>query len=1042
MNWALKLLNIRSEEKKISGVLFFFSFVIGLARVFALNASQAIFLTHYDAGDLAYVYVIASLATMLVSTVYLRLSRTLSPRSLTFVNLAFVLGFTLLIRLALGMSGAAWPAMVLAAWYYALFPLTNLAFWSAATKLVDIRQGKRLFPVVATGDVLAFSLGGFAILGVAGVVSNANLLVISAAATVSALFTFSFLLRMHGSKFAQPNSVPHQSQRKKAVTWSSPYLRLMIGYFVLSTLVFVFVDNAFNNVVQERYDEVTRTRFFGTYSAVTAIVNFSFRSLGAGRIIGRFGVIAGLLGVPVMVFLGSSAVAIGGSMWGAVALVFWLMTFTRMSDKVFRGVQTSSLATLYQPLMGKGPSVQATLEGIVDAAAMGSAGLFLLLLHKLFDIGAVQLGFFLIVFCVIWFGVAVALKREYVGMLANALYRRRIGASSLTITDDDVLGLVTEQLESPYPENAIYALDLLERSGQASLPSALVRLLDHASDRVQVEAIRRIEKHRVRSALGAIRGKINDDSCSDDLRGEAIRVFCALSEDGVSEGIAALDHEVPRIRRGALVGLLRSGSIEGVVYAGAELLHDVRSTDARKRIFAAEVLAEAEISSFYRQVLQLLDDPDAEVQCSALAAAARMDSPELWPRIVDSLRDPRLRSAATEVLIRGGKAAVKDLASGFSDCPTDRQLRLGILRIMGLIRGSEAAEELWNLAGLDDPEERHAVFVALSNCSFEPMSELAPQLRDLLQREVRDATLRFVILTALGDETSADLLVSSLEYEISLIRHRIFLLLSYLYPSSDAVAAWDNYSAVDRARRAYALELVENFVSSDLKVTLFPVLDEADISERVTRLTVSFPVEHNGVREWISYILADGKTGFSSWTQECARHALGRLEPSAEAQVKDSSVVARTMRLRSVDLFKEMPEPVLARLAPKLVPIRLGESDTVFRKGEVGDSLYVVDEGSVRIEDDGVTVAHLGENAVFGEFTVLQSAPRTASATAAVETRLLRFDQADLFQLIAEQVSVARSMIQLILRRLDENREGREVAGSVSRISISLTPLG
>jgi CRP-like cAMP-binding protein len=66
-------------------------------------------------------------------------------------------------------------------------------------------------------------------------------------------------------------------------------------------------------------------------------------------------------------------------------------------------------------------------------------------------------------------------------------------------------------------------------------------------------------------------------------------------------------------------------------------------------------------------------------------------------------------------------------------------------------------------------------------------------------------------------------------------------------------------------------------------------------------------------------------------------------------------------------LFKEMPEPVLARLAPSLVPIRLGESECVFRKGEVGDSLYIVDKGSVRIEDDGVAVALLGENAVFGD---------------------------------------------------------------------------
>ncbi|MFQ5703610.1 MAG: cyclic nucleotide-binding domain-containing protein [Gemmatimonadales bacterium] len=1041
MSGILRLLNIREEEKQVALGLFFFSFVIGIARVFCLTSSQAIFLKNYDAGDLAYVYVIASVATIAVSTGYLRLSRIIAPRSLISVTLMFVLGFTLLIRIGLALSGVRWPAMALSVWFYVLFPLTNLAFWGTATKLVDIRQGKRLFTLVATGDVLAFSFGGFAILRLVRAVGPPNLLMVSAGGTLLAIATFHYLVRTNQGSLGTVDPGARPGRPKKPVTWSNPYLRLMIGYFALSAVVYVFVDNAFNDVAQSKYGDVDAlARFFGTYSAVTAIVNFLFRSLVAGRLIGRFGVTAGLLGVPAMVLIGASTVALTGSVaiQGACGLVFWLMTLTRMSDKVFRGVQGSSLATLYQPLGDRAPAVQATMEGIVDAAALGGSGLVLLGLQAFFDVGAVLLAFFLVVLCLIWIGVSVGLKREYTGILANALHRRRISPSSFTMTDD-VVGLVTEQLNSPYPENVVYALGLIEESDHETLPAVLVRLLEHPSDRVRREALRRIEKYRVEAALAPIGKIVRDGSASEELRGEAMRVLCVLGE--TPEGLEALNHEVTGVRKGALVGMLRSGSIEGVVHAGARLLEEIESQETDRRVFAAEVLAEAGISGFHRQSLQLLDDPDPRVRCSGLVAAGRIGSPEAWPRIVASLSDPKLTAVATQVLIQGGSAAIDSLVEGFSRVAAGQHPRLGILRILGLIRGSRAAEQLFKLTSLEDPEERHAAMVALAGCPFEAEQHHCRRIEELLRREIRDATLRFVVVAAVGDQGKAALLVSSLDYEISLIRHRIFLLLSFLYPSSEAIVAWDNYSDGDRERKAYAIELVENFASGDLRHLVMPVLDERDIAGRLAHLMEHLPVERGGISEWIQYILSDDHRGFGLWARECARHVATVLQMSAAARSGGSELVRQTLRLGSVELFSEMPQAVLAGIVPKFRPLQIGAGEAVFRKGEVGDCLYVVDRGSVRVEDDGRILSHLCENTVFGEFTVLQSAPRTASVIAEQTTRLLRFEQADLFRLIAEQVSVARSMIQLILRRLVENRvtvNGRE---RVSRISISLKPL-
>ena len=100
---------------------------------------------------------------------------------------------------------------------------------------------------------------------------------------------------------------------------------------------------------------------------------------------------------------------------------------TRLLNKVFLSAQYATFPTLYQPLGDKGPAVQTTLEGVVEAGAMGLAGLLLLGAHSLFDIGALELSFLLMVACGAWTWVALALRREYTNVLGK---RWNVGGSA------------------------------------------------------------------------------------------------------------------------------------------------------------------------------------------------------------------------------------------------------------------------------------------------------------------------------------------------------------------------------------------------------------------------------------------------------------------------------------------------------------------------------------------------------------------------------------------------------------------------------------
>jgi HEAT repeat protein len=1024
----LRVLNIQPDESRIASGLFFYSFVIGVAKVFQLTAAQALFLRVYEAGDLAWVYMIASVVTITVSASYLRLGKILAPRALILSNLIFSMVVTVLIWVALTTTDARWPALALMVWYQALVALASVAFWGAATQVLDIRQGKRLFPVVTTGDVLAFSLGGFFILRAVDVIGTANLMLIGAVGHGLSVVALLWITSMRADQFKKPDRASGGPVRETTVDWKSPYLRLMMAYFMLSAAVFVVLDNAFLDVANSRFaNTADLARFFALYNMLAAVVTFFFRSMGAGRMVQRFGLIAGLLGLPLALLIGSSTVVIVGVLLPTLGLVFWATTMTRLFDKVFRGVQATSFATLYQPLMEKGPSVQATLDGIIDSAALGLAGLALLGLHHFFDITAVHLAVILIGLSAVWVVATFRLRREYVSTLARVLHRRRIHGEPLHVMDGDVLDLVSEELESDHDENVLYAVELLESAEYERLDQVLVELLHHESADVRGEILRLVETHDVAEALPRVREIIADESETERIRGRAVRVAGALSEEIFPEVMEAMHDESPELRRGALVGLLKSGSIEGIVYAGAELLEDLRSSSARDRIFASQVLRDAEIPSFYRQAIQLLNDRDVRVRIGAIEAASKMGHPPLWPLVVDTLREPELAGAASHALIEAGAAAVPSLLYGFERHTADRSFRLATLRILGLIGNDEAVSYLADLVHDPNREIRHAALTALSKSSFQPNAVRRKSFRIQLRSEVRESGELFVVAADIREKLSGHALLRAVEEEIRRAQHRLFLLLAPLFPDQDVLGAWESYQSGDKTRRAYAIEFLENCLSNEDRAWIFPVLEDLPEAERLDRISKTHDERRMTCEDRLQWAMeADD---FSEWTKICATqaaHSLGLTQRPPGAT--ESEIFERAMRLRDMDLFGQMDDHVLAALAPRLQPVELGEGDVVFHKGDIGDCMYLVLDGRVHVHDDLQTLAHLERDQVFGEFTVLHSGKRTASVTAEATTELLRFTQTDLYDLLSDQVVVARTMIRMIVTRLRENQATRAKA--------------
>ena len=103
------------------------------------------------------------------------------------------------------------------------------------------------------------------------------------------------------------------------------------------------------------------------------------------------------------------------------------------------------------------------------------------------------------------------------------------------------------------------------------------------------------------------------------------------------------------------------------------------------------------------------------------------------------------------------------------------------------------------------------------------------------------------------------------------------------------------------------------------------------------------------------------------------------------------------------------------------------EGEIIFREGEEGDSMYVVQSGAVRITKKTVsgelTIATLKSGEIFGEMAVFGKMPRSATAMAAGEARILTIDKRKLLQTISRDPTIVFKMLESMshrIRKLDE----------------------
>ncbi|HVQ18027.1 MAG TPA: Crp/Fnr family transcriptional regulator [Actinomycetes bacterium] len=154
--------------------------------------------------------------------------------------------------------------------------------------------------------------------------------------------------------------------------------------------------------------------------------------------------------------------------------------------------------------------------------------------------------------------------------------------------------------------------------------------------------------------------------------------------------------------------------------------------------------------------------------------------------------------------------------------------------------------------------------------------------------------------------------------------------------------------------------------------------------------------------------------------------------------------------VRHAPLFSALDDDGAAALRASMSQTTVPRGDVIFAEGEVGDRLFVVLEGKVKLgqtSGDGreQVMAVLGPGEMFGELSLFDPGTRTSTATAVTDAILLGLGQRDLRPWLTGRPEVAEALLQALAQRLRRTNEAMaelvfsDVPGRVAKALLELS---
>ena len=986
-----RALNLRDGEGRALAVMGGF-LLLNTANTTVLSAlKNGLFLSVYPAQLIPHAVIAAALLTAAVAIVFTGYVAGTARRSLAVGLTAVLLVSVVACRLLFALDPGS--AFVVYLWVSAVQVLLLTHAWDYAGDLLTGRQAKRILPLIGVGASVGAIFGGTGVAPAAFALGTENLLWISAALLVLALPLLWAIpepireVEEPSDHLGAVKAFLSRASRGVRSVGSNRLLRLLAVGMVALTLTGTLIDLQLKFLLQESFTRDRITAIYGLLSAVVGAGTLVLQVWASRVLFPRFGV-----SFAAMLHGGLLAIAAGGvALFGGLSM---LVAAQALDDILQFSLQKPVEQVSLLPFPNRVKSVAlATLGGVLRPLSKASGGGIALALGSRPD---------LLPWATVTSALLAALtytrhRKRYVTALEGALARHVVDFTSREhmplVADAGAMQAIDRALSDADPTVVVFAVSLLEQLPSEDALPRVLGLLGHPVAEVRAEAARvfRLIDAPLDFAYGkAVAGQLAHED-SPLVIAALLDTLGSVGSVDVETTVPFLDHQDPEVRQAAIVALGRVGWPE---------------TDYRLRVFLAS--------------------DDSEERAIGARAVGELRSIELLDALEPVLYDVQARPAALEAMSALGPGAVPMMMEMLNRRELPLPLRRSVVTALAGVGGSDARNALVSLA--DEPALGPAALTSLDRMRAAGLIEaIEPRkLRAVLQAEMQKALRYAAAARALRQVSTAPREAFAAD-ELQGLQHRsvdrVLKILGLSYDTTRLSAIAAGMRSGSAAQRSNALELLEGTLSRSSVTMVLPFLEAVADGLPPARLAELFERVDDVAARPAEALLDDDDW----WPRAIALHLLGRdAEISTPGQSPDEAskdghmipLIEKVMILKGSEFFRNFPGADLAGIASLADVVHHDASEVVFEQGDEGDAFYVVVTGAIRISRGQTELARLGPREGFGEMAILDRDTRSATATAAEPTTLLRLDRDSFDRVVEQNPVVARGIYRVLTERL------------------------
>jgi len=314
--WIERALNIQSGDLGRGSLLCACLFLVISSYVIGKVAGAALFLSRFQAKQLAYADISSSVVVALVVAGYVLVARRLSLQNLlTGSMIFFASNCALFWGLAHYHFHLSWLFPVFYVWVKIFGVLVPTQIWTLANYALTTREAKRVFGMVGGGAIAGGIFAGYFCKVIAKTFGTESLLLGMALFLLICAGLIVFIWRSgqvavggaHGTTEGSAESGPRNLFASMQLVFSSSYLRAIAAVICISSLVTTLVGWQFLAIAQEvLVKKDALAALLGDFNFYAGILSLLFQLLFATRFLRRFGMGTSLFLLPVTVFLASA----------------------------------------------------------------------------------------------------------------------------------------------------------------------------------------------------------------------------------------------------------------------------------------------------------------------------------------------------------------------------------------------------------------------------------------------------------------------------------------------------------------------------------------------------------------------------------------------------------------------------------------------------------------------------------------------------------------------------------------------------------------